>query len=192
MSVDNKNTFSPNQTSPSEPVPPVGNAARQHLRAAMARHEEGDIKGALAEARAALELAPQFAGARSYFGSTLITKQGRYAEGLAELERARETAMDDPALHYTLGWCYEFVAHRITRRLRRSAKGASACNNAQQRRLDRLQKAVNEYARMKPRPEQSRRVPSRERTIKSIQAKQTRSASRSSETIRPCERETPS
>ena len=50
MSVDNKNTFSPNQTSPCEPVPPVGNAARQHLRAAMARHEEGDIKGALAEA----------------------------------------------------------------------------------------------------------------------------------------------
>ncbi len=113
MSVDNKNTFSPNQTSPSAPVP---TAARRHLRAAMARHEEGDIEGALAEARAALELAPQFADARSYLGSTLITKQGRYAEGLAELERARETAMDDPALHYTIGWCYEFVAYRITRR----------------------------------------------------------------------------
>ncbi len=80
MSVDNKNTFSPNQTSPSAPVPA---AARRHLRASMARHEEGDIEGALAEARAALELAPQFADARSYIGSTLITKQGRYAEGLA-------------------------------------------------------------------------------------------------------------
>ena len=185
MSVDNKNTFSPNQTSPSEPVPPVGNAARQHLRTAMARHEEDDIEGALAEARAALELAPEFADARSYLGSTLITKQGRYAEGLAELERARESAMDDPALHYTLGWCYEFVAHRITRRLRRSAKGASTGNNAQQRRLDRLQKAVNEYARLL-------KLPSRERTIKSIQVKQTRSANQSSETIKPCERETPS
>ena len=92
----------------------------------MARHEEDDIEGALAEARAALELAPQFADARSYLGSTLITKQGRYAEGLAELERARESAMEDPALHYTLGWCYEFVAYRITQRLRRSAKGGSA------------------------------------------------------------------
>ncbi|MCH8025466.1 MAG: hypothetical protein IH866_01610, partial [Chloroflexi bacterium] len=70
------------------------------------------------EARAALALEPQFADARSYLGSTLITKQGRYAEGLAELERARESAMDDPALHYTLGWCYEFVAYRITRRPR--------------------------------------------------------------------------
>ncbi len=123
MSVDNKNTFLPNQTSPSAPVP---TAARQHLRAAMAFHEDGDIEGALAEARAALELAPQFADARSYLGSTLITKQGRYAEGLAELERAREAAMDDPALHYTLGWCYEFVAYRLARRPQRSAKRGSA------------------------------------------------------------------
>ena len=122
MSVDNKNTFLPNQTSPSAPVP---TAARQHLRAAMSLHEERDIDGALAEARAALALEPQFADARSYLGSTLITKQGRYAEGLAELERARETALDDPALHYTIGWCYEFVAYRITQRPRRSAKGES-------------------------------------------------------------------
>ena len=105
---------------------PTPKTAREHLRAAMARHEDGDIEGALAEARAALEQSPQFADARSYLGSTLITKQGRYAEGLAELERARETAMDDPALHYTIGWCYEFVAYRITRRLRRSAKGGPA------------------------------------------------------------------
>ena len=89
----------------------------------MARHGEGDIEGALAEARAALELQPEFADARSYLGSTLITKQGRYAEGLAELERAREAAMDDPALHYTLGWCYEFVAYRLARRRQASAGG---------------------------------------------------------------------
>ena len=55
----------------------------------------------------------------------------------------------------------------------------------QQRRLDRLQKAVNEYARLLL-------LPSRQRTIKSIQVKQTRSANQSSETIKPCERETPS
>ncbi len=97
--------------------------ARERLRLAMARHEEGDIEGALAEARAALELAPQFADARSYLGSTLITKQGRYTEGLAELERARESAMDDPALHYTIGWCYEFVAYRLARRSHDSATG---------------------------------------------------------------------
>ena len=69
--------------------------------------------------------------------------------------------------------------------LRLRAKGASTGNNAQQRRLDRLQKAVNEYARLL-------KLPSRERTIKSIQVKQTRSAIQSSETIKPCERETPS
>jgi len=91
-------------------------AARDLLRAAMARHEQGDIAGALAEARRALELAPDFADARSYLGTTLVTRQGRYAEGLAELERAREAAPDDPAMHYTLGWCYEFVAHRVSRR----------------------------------------------------------------------------
>jgi tetratricopeptide (TPR) repeat protein len=82
----------------------------------MACHERDDIKGALAEARKALDLAPGFADARSYLGSTLVARQGRYAEGLAEMERAREAAPGDPAVHYTLGWCYEFVAHRVSRR----------------------------------------------------------------------------
>ena len=82
----------------------------------MARHEQGDIAGALEEARRALELAPDFADARSYLGSTLITRQGRYAQGLSELERAQEVAPQDPAISYTLGWCYEFVAHRVSRR----------------------------------------------------------------------------
>ena len=40
MSVDNKNTFSPNQTFPIAPIP---TAERQHLRAAMARHEEDGV-----------------------------------------------------------------------------------------------------------------------------------------------------
>ena len=82
----------------------------------MARHEQGDIAGALEEARRALELAPDFADARSYLGSTLITRRGRYPQGLSELERARDVAPEDPAIAYTLGWCYEFVAHRVSRR----------------------------------------------------------------------------
>ena len=86
------------------------------LREAMARHERQDIAGALAEARRALEAAPGFADAHAYLGSTLVQRLGRYAEGLAELERARELAPDDAAIHYTLGWCYEFVAHRVSRR----------------------------------------------------------------------------
>lgn len=85
----------------------------------MARHEEGDIAQALAEARRALELAPAFADARSYLGSTLITRKGRYAEGLAELEQALQAAPDDAAICYTLGWCYEFVAHGVSRRPKR-------------------------------------------------------------------------
>lgn len=90
--------------------------ARERLREAMARHERSDIAGAIAEARRALELAPDFADARSYLGSTLVQRLGRYAEGLAELERAREAAPDDPAISYTLGWCYEFVAHGVSRK----------------------------------------------------------------------------
>ncbi|MGB2694738.1 MAG: hypothetical protein WBD55_06055 [Dehalococcoidia bacterium] len=91
-------------------------AARDHLREAMARHERNDIAGALEEARRALALAPDFADARSYLGATLVTRKGRYAEGLAELERAREAAPEDAAILYTLGWCYEFVAHGVSRR----------------------------------------------------------------------------
>ncbi len=82
----------------------------------MARHERGDIEGALTEARHALDLAPDYADARSYLGSTLVTRKGSYSDGLAELERAREAAPEDTALLYTLGWCYEFVAYRISHR----------------------------------------------------------------------------
>jgi tetratricopeptide (TPR) repeat protein len=94
-------------------------AARERLREAMARHARGDIAGALGEAQRALELAPDYADARAYLGSTLVQRAGRYAEGLAELERAKAIAPDDAALLYTLGWCYEFVAHRVSRRPRK-------------------------------------------------------------------------
>ena len=48
----------------------------------------------------------------------------------------------------------------------------------EQRRLDRLQEAINEYARLL-------KLPSRQRTIKSIQTKGNPTAARSSETIKP-------
>ncbi len=82
----------------------------------MALHADGDIDGALAEARKALEAAPTFAEAYSYLGSTLITRKGRFAEGLEALAQAEAASPDDATLHYTLGWCCEFVAHRVSRR----------------------------------------------------------------------------
>ncbi len=82
----------------------------------MALHEQGDIDGAIAEARKALEVEPDFADALSYLGSTLITRKGQYAEGLGELKKALTAAPDDPSIHYTAGWCNEFVAHRVSRR----------------------------------------------------------------------------
>jgi tetratricopeptide (TPR) repeat protein len=91
-------------------------AARLLLREALALHERHDIDAAIAKAREALDLTPGFFDARSYLGSTLVQRRGRFAEGLAELERAKEDAPDDPALFYTLGWCCEFVAHRVSRR----------------------------------------------------------------------------
>jgi tetratricopeptide (TPR) repeat protein len=94
----------------------IPEAARTLLRKAMELHTGEDIDGALAAAREALDLAPGYADARQYIGSTLVQRLGRYAEGLAELERAARDAPDDPAAFYTLGWCDEFVAHRITRR----------------------------------------------------------------------------
>ena len=82
----------------------------------MALHTLGDIDGALAEARNAVAAAPAFAEAHSYLGSTLITRKGRFAEGLEALTQAEAASPDDPTLQYTLGWCREFVAHRVSRR----------------------------------------------------------------------------
>ena len=96
--------------------PSVPEEARRALRSAMERHTQGDMAGALADARRAIELAPEFADARSYLGSTLVTRSGRYAEGLAELERAKALSPDDAAICYTLGWCCEFVAHGVSRK----------------------------------------------------------------------------
>ncbi len=82
----------------------------------MALHAQGDIDGALAEARSAVAAAPEFSDAHSYLGSTLITRKGRFAEGLDALAQAEAASPDDATLQYTLGWCCEFVAHRVSRR----------------------------------------------------------------------------
>ncbi len=82
----------------------------------MALHADGDIDGALAEAQKAIGSAPAFAEAHSYLGSTLITRKGRFADGLDALAQAEAASPDDPTLQYTLGWCCEFVAHRVSRR----------------------------------------------------------------------------
>jgi tetratricopeptide (TPR) repeat protein len=106
---------------PSEPALPDDNipqSARDLLKAALALHADGDIDAALAEAQLAVEAAPAFADAHSYIGSTLITKKGDYTAGLDALAQAEHAAPDDATLHYTIGWCYEFVAHRVSRRPR--------------------------------------------------------------------------
>jgi tetratricopeptide (TPR) repeat protein len=94
----------------------IPQSARDHLREALARHERNDIAGALESARAALDEAPHYTDTRAYIGSTLVQRLARYRDGLDELERAVADAPDDPAAHYTLGWCAEFVAHRASRK----------------------------------------------------------------------------
>lgn len=84
----------------------------------MELHARGDIAGAVTAARQALALDPTFADAYQYLGSTLVQRLRRFEEGLRTLERARALAPHDPSVHYTLGWCYEFVAHEVARRPR--------------------------------------------------------------------------
>lgn len=87
--------------------------AAEHLRHAHALHAEGRIEAALAEARRAIDLAPDYVDAWTYYGTTLVTRRLAYQEGLAALEHAAEIAPDDPGVNYSLGWCYEFVAYRV-------------------------------------------------------------------------------
>jgi tetratricopeptide (TPR) repeat protein len=80
--------------------------ARDLLMQAHALHSERRVDDALAAARRAIELCPDYVDAWSYLGTTLITRKLAYAEGLAP---------DDPGIVYGLGWCYEFVAYRLER-----------------------------------------------------------------------------
>lgn len=90
-------------------------AARAKLRLAQQLHSEGNIDAALSEAREAVRLAPDFAEAWMYLGTTMVTRRLRFQDGLRALEKAAELAPGDAGVQYSLGWCYEFVAYRLSK-----------------------------------------------------------------------------
>ena len=94
---------------------PVSDEARNLLRRAQQLHSDGKIAEALEAARQAVSIAPQFFEAWMYLGTTLVTRLLQFRQGLEALERAQTLAPDDDGLQYSLGWCYEFVAYRLTK-----------------------------------------------------------------------------
>lgn len=94
----------------------IADEARAALRAVMQSHAGGDVDAALAAVEEILARWPDYAQARSYHGQTLVTRKRRFADGLAELDRAVSAGGDDPYILYTAGWCREFVANAIARR----------------------------------------------------------------------------
>jgi tetratricopeptide (TPR) repeat protein len=76
-------------------------------------HAERRIDDAIAAAREAIALQPDYADAWSYLGTTLVTRKLAFADGLAALEKAESLAPQDAGMVYGLGWCYEFVAYRL-------------------------------------------------------------------------------
>jgi Flp pilus assembly protein TadD len=89
------------------------------LRRAQALHAEGRIDDALAAARAALDADPNSTAAMTYLGTTLITRRLQFAEGLELVERAAAIAPKDAGVQYSLGWCQEFVAYRLSKQATR-------------------------------------------------------------------------
>jgi tetratricopeptide (TPR) repeat protein len=89
--------------------------ARAALRAVMQSHAGGEIDPAIAAVEQIVARWPAYAQARSYLGQTLVTRKRRFADGLAELDRAVEASDDDPYILYTAGWCREFVANALSR-----------------------------------------------------------------------------
>jgi tetratricopeptide (TPR) repeat protein len=88
-------------------------AAREHLRRAHDLHAERRTEEALAEARRALEVDPDYVEALTYYGTTLITRLLAYREGIEALERAVALEPENAGAWYSLGWCEEFVAYRL-------------------------------------------------------------------------------
>jgi tetratricopeptide (TPR) repeat protein len=88
-------------------------AAQGHLKRAQELHALHRSEEALREARAALDLSPDFVEALTYMGTTLITRKLAYEEGLTALERAAQLAPGDAGVLYSLGWACEFVAYRL-------------------------------------------------------------------------------
>jgi tetratricopeptide (TPR) repeat protein len=87
--------------------------AQAHLRRAHDLHSERRTDEALAEARRALEIDPDYVEALTYYGTTLITRRLAYQEGLNALERAVVLEPANAGAWYSLGWCEEFVAYRL-------------------------------------------------------------------------------
>ena len=87
--------------------------AAQRLKRAHVLHSNHRIDEAVTEARAALDFDPGYTDALTYLGTTLITRRLDFRGGLVYLEKAVGLAPDDAGVHYSLGWCYEFVAYRL-------------------------------------------------------------------------------
>jgi len=92
----------------SEPVP---DEARAALRSVMQSHAVGDVD--IEAAREVVARWPEYAQARSYLGQTLVTRKRKFADGLAELDRAVAIGSDDAYILYSSGWCREFVANAM-------------------------------------------------------------------------------
>lgn len=70
----------------------------------------------MAFAREALTLDPNSVEALEHLATVLVTRQRRYADGLALIERAATLHPDDAGLWYADGWLHEFAAHEMRRR----------------------------------------------------------------------------
>src|SRR5262245_42081372 len=78
----------------------------------------GQVAESLGLVRRAIELDPESAGAGGHLGTTLITRRLDFTAGLTEIDRGLALAPDDPGVNYSAGWCYEFVAYRLSRQPR--------------------------------------------------------------------------
>ena len=87
--------------------------AKPLLMKAHQLHSERRIDDAIAAARQAIELQPDYVDAWSFLGTTLVTRKLAFADGLSALEQAESLAPDDAGIVYGLGWSYEFVAYRL-------------------------------------------------------------------------------
>src|SRR5688572_20445882 len=88
-------------------------AAQEHLKRAHGLLSERRTDEALAEARQALELVPDYVNALTMYGTTLVTRKLAFREGLEALERAVAVEPENAGAWYSLGWCEEFVAYRL-------------------------------------------------------------------------------
>jgi tetratricopeptide (TPR) repeat protein len=97
--------------------PPVGDLdeGKRLLKAAQAAHAGRKIDEALSLARESVGVSPALADAWVYLGTTLVTRRLAFDEGLAALEHAVALAPRDPGAYYSLGWCEDFIAYRLTR-----------------------------------------------------------------------------